>query len=165
MGIKPYKGLNFIIEGIVDLGVLRGTCGATRGLHVVTFPSVSDSGSLFFFPHIWILDSDSVRSRLAAFITLSWHSSTCPHLGAKFGSWHWSCSNRGRAVLACATVNFYVLWGKLRWEAGDPFSRRASWSEQECLLVSFTVPSVPLLMGHGRDPCVPSSSVCLCLHN
>lgn len=55
MGIKPYKGLNFIIEGIVDLGVLRGTRGATRGLHVVTFPSVSDSGSLFFFffpPHL-----------------------------------------------------------------------------------------------------------------
>lgn len=38
---------------------------------------------------------------------------------------------------------------------GCIFLERVSQSKLEYLLVLLSVPSVPLLMGYGRDPCVP----------
>ena len=40
-------------------------------------------------------------------------------------------------------------------DRGCIFLERASQSKLEYLLVSLTLPSVALLMGYSRDPCVP----------
>lgn len=149
LGWNTTKDLILLLEAFFTWESWGRTCGLTGPMcGEASLPSVTLS---LLYPSPELLRQCQKLS--GDFITVPWCNHPCSNLGAKFGS-------RYFGPVATEELLCWLLCSrKLVEEAemsgwGCIFLERGSQSQLEHFLVLLSVPSDPVLMGYGGDPCV-----------